>query len=712
MKIRHYSLTAFMILLSGLSAIADEGMWPVNMMRDSIIKIMKERGLMLNYDDIYNLQGPSLKDAVVIFGGGCTGEIISNEGLVLTNHHCGYGAIQSVSTITNDYITNGFWAADYKDEIPVQNLQIRILTEMTDITTAITEGITGDMTEAQRFAKLRSNFTKLFGDAKNDPFNETNGQAFYSGNRYYKVVYKTFKDIRLVGTPPASIGKFGGDTDNWMWPRHTGDFSLFRIYADENNNSAVYALGNVPYKPQKFMEISLAGVKKGDFTFVMGFPGTTEEYLPSYMIEMTRNIENPNRIALRDMRLDIIGRYMMGNDTLRLKYTSKHAGIANAWKKWIGENKGLDRMNAIGKKQQFESGFQQWATAKPEYSGILSEYKKLTSTHKDYVLADVYYGEALWTIEMIRFAGNFKDLNDWSTWNNDMLTKKADEIKLKAKVFYRNFDVRVDKELFKKLVAAYLANVPAAFQVNFSDHIKKYKGIESWAEYLYTRSLFADEKSFNKVMEDPKKAIAILEKDPFIQLSRRISEKYSEIKPVLAKYETSVDSLNRLYMKAQMDYQPDRLFYPDANSSLRVAFGKVEGYYPYDGAEYDYRTTAFGILEKKAMEVYDYVVDDKLESLIRNRDFGPYAQNDTLYVCFAGSNHTTGGNSGSPVMDAKGRLIGINFDRNWEGTMSDLMYDPAMCRNITLDVRYIFFIVDKYAGATRIKDEMMKAVVR
>ncbi len=702
-----------LIFLIPFHSSADEGMWPVNMLKDSVIKIMKQRGLLLNYEDIYNSSGPSLKDAVVVFGGGCTGEIISAEGLVLTNHHCGYGSIQSVSTITNDYISNGFWAAEFKDEIPVTSLQVRILSEMTDITAALLKGITAQMTEAQRFSQLQANFSDLFPSEKKDPFSETLAMAFYSGNSYYKVVYRIFKDIRLVGTPPSSIGKFGGDTDNWMWPRHTGDFSIFRIYADEKNQPVGYSSTNKPYKPAKFMEISLDGVKKGDFTMVLGFPGSTEEYLPSSIVDFKRNFENPARISMRDKRLEIIGSFMMNNDTIKLKYTNKHAGIANAWKKWIGENKGLDRLNAIEKKKQFEQGFQTWAASKPEYSGLLDAYKKQVETNKEMLLADVYYNEALLAVELIRFAGNFKDISDWTTWKEDVLKAKLEEVKGKAKGFYKNFDKRVDKELFKSMIKSYIFLAPAKHQADLASLYKKYKTIDNWAEVIYSKSALTDEKRLLSLLDNfMKTGNNTLKKDPFVILSQIISEKQKEISTVVTKYDTSTDSLNRIYMKAQMEYQPDKMLFPDANFSMRISFGKIASYFPADGVEYDYRTNVFGILEKKALEVYDYVVDEKLENLIRNKDFGPYAQNDTMYVCFTGSNHTTGGNSGSPVMDARGRLIGINFDRNWEGTMSDIMYDPDMCRNITLDVRYIFFIVDKYAGATRIKNEMMRAVVR
>jgi len=708
------SFTTLLFVFSfSLTVFADEGMWPVNMMKDSVIKIMKQRGLLLNYEDIYNTSGPSLKDAVVVFGSGCTGEIISDEGLVLTNHHCGYGSIQSVSTITSDYISNGFWAADFKDEIPVPSLQVRVLQEMTDITAILLEGITTQMTESQRFAQLQTNFNKAFGAEKKDPFAENVAMAFYSGNSYYKVVYRVYKDIRLVGTPPASIGKFGGDTDNWMWPRHTGDFSIFRIYAGEDNQPAVYSASNKPFKPVKFMSISLDGVKKGDFTFVMGFPGSTEEYLPSYIVDFTRNVDNPNRIAMRDKRLEIIGRFMKTSDTLNLKYTSKHAGIANAWKKWIGENKGLDRLKAIEKKQIFESDFQKWAGNKPEYSGLLNDFKNQVEKNREILLANIYFGECLWAVELIRFAGSFKDIDDWMTWEDKNLQVKLEEFKNKAKSFYKNFDKRIDKEIFRQMISSYMANVPEKYQVDFKDLIKKYKSIDNWADVIYSKSILTDETVFLTQIDNFRKSgYKNLKKDPFYILSERIGEKQDEFEPIVSQYHISTDSLKRLYMKAQMEYQPDRMLFPDANFSMRVTFGKVDSYYPYDGAEYDYRTTADGILEKKALEVYDYVVDEKLESLIRNKDYGKYAQNDTMYVCFTGSNHTTGGNSGSPVIDAKGRLIGINFDRNWEGTMSDIMYDPDMCRNITLDVRYIFFIVDKYAGATRIKDEMMRAVVR
>ncbi|PKP22519.1 MAG: hypothetical protein CVU05_03440 [Bacteroidetes bacterium HGW-Bacteroidetes-21] len=693
---------------------ADEGMWPVSVLKDSVIKIMQQKGLKISFEDIYNPGTPSLKDAVVIFGNGCTGEFISKEGLILTNHHCGYGSIQSVSTVTNDYLEKGFWAESLEKEIPVAGLQIRILSEMEDITQKILEGVRDEMTETERYQKIQANVNDLFSDKEKTAFTETNVVAFYSGNRFFKQVYTVYKDVRLAGTPPSNIGKFGGDTDNWMWPRHTGDFSMFRVYADENNQPATYSTSNKPLVPEKHLEISLSGVKKGDFTMVMGFPGSTTEYLPSYQISSGRYVENPHRIMLRDKRLEIIGRYMAENDTIRLKYSSKYAGIANSWKKWIGENKGLDRMKAIETKQAFEKEFEQWTKETGKYTQVLPEYKKITEGAQSLIKADVYYGEALLAIELVRFAATFKDMDTWKDLNETALKSKIDEVKSKAKGFYKNYDVRVDKALFSDMLKMYSENSPAEYRVDFSKVSKSAGDWTKMAVDVFTRTnLTSEDKLFPLLDGFSKKGYATLMKDPAINMFLKIKALYDEsVTPYLRQYDIAIDSLNRTYMRAQMEQNPGKLFYPDANFTMRVAFGKVNDYYPYDGAKYLCQTSSDGILEKITLGVYDYVIDERLEKLFKDRDFGPWAQNDTLYVCFSASNHTTGGNSGSPVLDANGRLIGINFDRNWEGTMSDLMYDPDMCRNIVLDVRYIFFVVDKYANAQRLKDEMMGSVVK
>lgn len=695
------------IFVSRISA--HEGMWPVNTIKDSVISILKQKGLLLNADDIYSVNQSSLKDAVVIFGRGCTGEFVSDKGLLLTNHHCGYGSIQSVSSVEKDYLTHGFWAKTNEEEIPIPGLEIRILEVMEDVTSSMVQGISSEMTQTQFISKLKLNIDEFLKGIKSDGYTEVSVFPFFSSNQFYLIKYKVFKDVRLAGTPPNAIGKFGGDTDNWMWPRHTGDFSMFRVYADTANNPNIYSLSNKPYQPKKFLEIYAGGVKKGDFTMVLGFPGSTTEYLPASSIDVIRNIENPHRIQLRDMRLSIMDKYMQGNDTIRIKYASKHAGVANSWKKWIGENRGLDKLNAISVKKEYEKGFSAWASSKNEFAGLLPMFDKINSNNKEYVLVSTYFQEAVMAIEILRFVSSFKDMASWKDLPESQWKAKTDELLLKAKGFFKNYDSRVDKEIMAAMMEMYQKNVPNLYRVDISK-IVKYKGDDYslFADEIFKATLFSDYNKLETILKEPNvKNLTKLSQDPVLELLNRFSKIYViQTVPFLRKYYSQGDSLQRIYMAAQMQYQPERLFYPDANFTMRVSFGMVDDYMPRDGVVYDYRTHLGGIIEKEALGAEDYVVPERLRQLYNNKDFGKWAENDTLYTCFTASNHTTGGNSGSPVLNAQGRLIGINFDRNWEGTMSDIMYDPNQCRNITLDVRYLLFVIEKYAQSPHLLQEM------
>ncbi|MBI5542065.1 MAG: S46 family peptidase [Bacteroidia bacterium] len=697
-----------------LTAIADEGMWIPILLKKYKFEDMQKKGFKLTAEDIYSINQASMKDAVVLFGRGCTGELVSNEGLLLTNHHCGYGSIQAQSTVEHDYLRNGFWAMNKSEELSNPKLSVTFLVRMEDVTTKVLDGISNKLTQEERAAKISKNIAKIKKETSEEKRYSIDIKPFYYGNEYYMFVYEIFKDVRLVGAPPSSIGKFGGDTDNWMWPRHTGDFSVFRIYANKDNQPAEYSPNNVPYKPKKFFPVSLKGVKKDDFTMVYGFPGTTQEYLPSYAIKMLTEVENPHQIKLREVRMGIMNTDMTASPKVRIQYSNKYATVSNYWKKWLGENRGLKRLNAIEKKEQFENKFQTWVNADSErkkmYGNILPEYKSVYEKLTPYTRIEAYLFEGVMTDEMVKFAGNFKDYQSWGTKSDSLLTPIFATIRVRSRDMFKDFNLTTNQKMFSLMLKMYCDSIsPDYYPQIMKTWIKKYKG--NWdycVNDISNKTIFSSDLKVNSFLENFKKSGAkTIEKDPIFIFYAQIANMYNEsILPFVNNYNNQVDSLNRIYMKAQMEFQPERTFYPDANLTLRITYGKVNDYSPKDGVTYDWFTTLDGIIDKDDSTIYDYDVPTRLKELWQNKDYGRYSENGVLKVCFTGSNHTTGGNSGSPVINGNGELIGLNFDRNWEGTMSDIMYDPDQCRNITLDIRYVLFIIDKFAGAGHLVNEM------
>ncbi len=699
------------------TAQAKEGMWIPMLLEQLNQKEMQDMGMRITAKDIYDINHSSLKDAILLFGGGCTAEIISDEGLVLTNHHCGYRSIQSHSTIEHDYLTDGFWAMNRNEELPNPGLTVTRLVRMEDVTQQMLEGITQSMSEKERESVLKINGDKIKAEAEKENHYKAYVRAFYYGNEFYLFVTEVFKDIRLVGAPPSNIGKFGGDTDNWMWPRHTGDFSLFRIYVNKDNEPAEYSKDNVPYKPLYSIPISLKGVKEDDFTFIFGFPGRTQEYVPSYAIEMITQMQNPTRIALRRQKLDIYESFMIDNPKVRIQYSAKYASLSNGWKKWIGEDKGIRKLNGIEKKQDYEKAFRQWVDASPErqkeYGELLNElndvYNRTTDVQKQFI----YLLEAGLGIEIVKAARQLTPLVELSQKpgvTDEELEKAVTKTKKNIGKFYKDYYQPIDQKVFVKMLQTYGDNAPEENRPAVFELIDtKYKGdIAKYAGEVFDKSMFSSEEKVNAFLAKYKKQkYKKILKDPGYQLANDFITYYrNNIQTQRAQLNTELDSLMRIYMKAQMEMEPGKRFYPDANSTLRVAYGKVKPYYPRDAVFYEYQTTLKGIMEKEDPNVYDYVVEDKLKELYANKDFGKYGEDGRMPVCFIATNHTTGGNSGSPALNADGELIGVNFDRDWEGTMSDLMFDPDQCRNIMLDIRYFLFIVDKFAGAGHLVDEM------
>lgn len=711
-------LLLFSFFTFPLSVAADEGMWLPMMLQETVYHDMKNNGLRLSPEEIYSANQSSLKDAVLLFGGGCTGEMISGEGLLLTNHHCGLGQIQSHSSVENDYVTNGFWAAARRDELPCPGLTVTFIVRMEDVTPRIQAALPAGMAEMQRAKIIDSLGQVISNEAMQSTHYAAVVRPFYSGNQFILIVSETYKDIRLVGAPPQSIGNFGGDEDNWMWPRHTGDFSLFRIYADQNNRPAEFSADNVPFKPRHFFPVSMKGVKEGDFTMVYGFPGRTTQYIPSWGVELVQDISDPEKIKIRDARLEVWWNRMMQNDTVRVKYSSKYYGVSNAWKKWQGEVRGLKKAGAVAKKQSGESEFTSRIHAnarwKQDYGALLPSLKTAYDSLKRLQPVYDYYTEALQTPELWKPAGALKPLMD-SLQKKDLSSESLNAALAKAikqlGSFYKNYDAATDRQATAVLLELYGRHAGAELTPpELGEWIKKYGGnYPALTDELFSASVLDNKNELLALLENYKKGNEkkILS-DPAYRIGLAVTDYFNAfILPPYQKWNERVALLNRDYVKAQMEVFPEKKFYPDANLSLRITHGQVKGYEPRDAVHYTYFTTLDGIMEKYKPQDEFYDAPARLVELHHQRDYGRYADADgTLHTCFIASNHTTGGNSGSPVLDANGYLIGINFDRCWEGTMSDLYYDPSQCRNIAADIRYILFVIDKVGGAGYLLNEM------
>jgi len=702
-------------LIFSTTARADEGMWLLPLIQKLNIGKMTELGLQLTAEDIYSINQSSIKDAIVIFGGGCTGEIVSPQGLLLTNHHCGYGAIQSHSSVDHDYLTDGFWAMSLDEELATPGLAVTFLNYIQDVTERINAKLNSNMTEAERAQAIRDESRKIQTEIAADDFTRVQVQPFFGGNQFFLLVYTIYRDVRLVGAPPSAVGKFGADTDNWMWPRQTGDFSIFRVYMSPDGKPAAYAPENVPLAPKHYLPVSMKGVTEGDFAMVMGYPGGTTRYMTSYEVEDVLSITHPNRIKIRGVRQELMLEDMLADAKVRIQYSSKYSGSTNYWKFSIGQSQGLKRLKVKDDKKALEDQFAAWIAMDPQLQAKYGEAVKLIKTSLEaqapFNHASQYMAECLTRgIEIFSLANQFSRMEELlNKGDMEQAKKMAEQVKRNLDGFYKDYSAPTDQKIAAAMLKLFAEDVAPQYHPDIYAFIqKKFKGdYKKFADAMFATSIFADQNKLMAFLDNPSKKV--LSKDLALMAAKSVFAKAGELRNEMGRFSTDLAKGQRLYMAGLMEMQPDRVFYPDANFTMRMTYGSVLSYDPMDAVHYKYFTTLDGVMEKEDPNNWEFVVPAKLKELYEAKDYGPYGEGDVMKVCFITNNDITGGNSGSPVINAKGELIGLAFDGNWEAMSGDIAFEPDLQRCINVDIRYVLFIMDKYAGAKHLIDEMTLA---
>lgn len=712
---RTFLLSVLCVTCFGINSLkADEGMWLLPLIEKLNQASMEELGCEITAEDIYSINKSSIKDAIVIFGGGCTGEIVSADGLLFTNHHCGYDEIQNHSSVDNDILKDGFWAMTRDQELPNPQLEVKFLLEIKEVTDEIMQELSSEMLEEDRRQKIRELIDEIETDAAQEDKFLAEVKPFFAGNKYYLFVYEVFRDVRLVGAPPSSIGKFGYDTDNWEWPRHTGDFSIFRVYTAPDGSPAEYHPENIPLKPKYFLPVSLAGINNGDFSLVVGYPGRTHRFLNSYGISETMDVTNELRIKVRGARLEILQEDMMDDPIVRIQYASKYSRSSNYWKFSIGQNKGLRRLNILEEKRSEETAFQNWVEKDSArnilYGDVLKEFEKYYAKKREHEYNFQFLSEAFFgATEIFDFISEFQYLYMMLLVNDAEKEDLDEEIELLRNTvtnFFTEYNQSTDVKVTKTMIKLYQDNTPSYKQPDFYSTIdKKYKGdIEKYVDKLFDKTFFIDQDAVMEFLDNPD--IKALNKDIGFITANSIFRKYYDEYLSVDDYELKLDKLERLYMQGRITMNREGFRYPDANFTIRMSYGVIRDYYPRDAVHYDYYTHLEGVIEKEDASNYEFLVPEKLKNLYAEKDYGRYGKDGEMPVCFISNNDITGGNSGSPVLNKNGELIGLVFDGNWEAMSGDIAYEPDIQRCICVDIRYVLFVIDKIADAGHIIKEL------